>query len=167
MGNCFINLLCNSCPFDDAAYPLTDFTNAFPVLHLEKRELLQQIMKLWCLADHSFIGFGSDAEALRDAYPINSGEFSQVGAFPPNSHELCFVNILKTKHKGTHMSLSFNRTDCSLTAIASLHLSSLDGSFRARRGSGTRLLKQGLFEHKHERSRRLKGEHSPQVRKTG
>src|SRR5436305_12469611 len=47
---------------------------------------------------------------------------------------------------------SRNRTDFSLTAITSLHLSSLDDSFRARRGSGTRLLKQGLFEHTHERS---------------
>src|SRR5436309_6631956 len=109
-------------------------------------------MKLWCLTDHSFIGFGSKTETLRDSYPINSGQFSQVRAFPPNNYEFCFVNILKTKNKGTHTFPSFNRTGCSLTAITSLHLSSLDDSFRARRGSDTRLLKQGLFEHQHERS---------------
>src|SRR5438876_3665236 len=107
-------------------------------------------MKLWCLTDNSFICFGSNTEALRYYYPINSGQFSQVRAFTPNNHEFCFVNILKTKDKGTHTFPSFNRTDFSLTAITSLHLSSLDDSFRARRGSDTRLLKQGLFEHKHE-----------------
>src|SRR5690348_12214620 len=138
MCNCFLNFLCNYCPFDDAAYLFTDFTNAFPVLHLYKRELLQQIMKRWCLTDNSFIGFGSNTEALRSSYPINSGQFSQVRAFPPNNHEFCFVNILKTKNKGTHTFLSFNRADCSLLAITSLHLSSLDDSFRARRGSDTR-----------------------------
>src|SRR6266566_3574027 len=105
MRNCFINFLCNYCPFDDAAYLFTDFTNFFPVLHLEKIELLQQIMKLWRLTDNSFICFGSNTEALRYSYPINSGQFSQVRAFTPNNHKFCFVNILKTKDKGTHKHL--------------------------------------------------------------
>src|SRR6266704_4599699 len=47
---------------------------------------------------------------------------------------------------------SGSRTDCSLAAITSLLLSSLGDSFRTRRGSGTRLMKHVLFEHKHERS---------------
>src|SRR5437764_15143713 len=64
-------------------------------------------MKLWCLTDNSFICFGSNTEALRYYYPINSGQFSQVRAFTPNNHEFCFVNILKTKNKGTHTFPSF------------------------------------------------------------
>src|SRR5436853_813714 len=67
-------------------------------------------MKRWCLTDHSFICFGSNAEALRYYYPINSGQFSQVRAFPPNNHEFCFVNILKAKHKGTHTFPSFGNS---------------------------------------------------------
>src|SRR5437763_1021973 len=97
-------------------------------------------MKLWCLTDNSFICFGRNTEALRYSYPIKSGQFSQVRAFPPNNHEFCCVNILKTKHKGTHTFPSFNRTDFSLTARTSLHLSSLDDSFLSRRGSALRLL---------------------------
>src|SRR5947209_790628 len=81
-------------------------------------------MKLWCLTDNSFICFGGNTEALRHSYPINSGQFSQVRAFPSHNHEFCFVNILKTKDKGTHVFLSFHRIDCSLTAIVSLRLSS-------------------------------------------
>src|SRR5438874_1703994 len=106
-------------------------------------------MKPWYLTDNSFICFGSNTETLRYSYPINSGQFSQVRAFPPNNHEFCFVNILKTKNKGTHTFPSFNRTDCSLTAITSLSLISLDDFLRARRGSGARLLKPGFFEHTH------------------
>src|SRR6266702_6237250 len=100
----------------------------------------------------SFKGFSRNTKAIRYTYSFNLGKFPQVRAFTPNNHEFCFVNILKTKHIGTHMFPSFNRTDCSLAAITSLLLSSLDDSFRARRGSDTRLLKQGLFEHTHERS---------------
>src|SRR5207302_646790 len=100
----------------------------------------------------SFKGFSRNTKAIRYAYSFHPGEFPQVRAFPPNNHAFCLVNVLKTKHIGTHTFPSFNRTDFSLTAITSLHLSSLDDSFRARRGSDTRLLKQGLFEHKHERS---------------
>src|SRR5689334_19134568 len=68
-------------------------------------------MKHWCLTDNSFICIGSNTEALWYSYPINSGQFSQARAFTPNKHEFCFVNILKTKDKGTHTFPSFNRTD--------------------------------------------------------
>jgi hypothetical protein len=50
------------------------------------------------LSDASFICFGSHAEALRYSYPVNSGEFPQIRAFPPDHRKLCLIDFLKAKY---------------------------------------------------------------------
>src|SRR5215472_16098490 len=48
-------------------------------------------------------GFDRNTKATWYAYSFHLGEFPQIRAFPPNNHAFCLVNVLKTKHIGTHL----------------------------------------------------------------
>src|SRR5436309_15680050 len=65
-------------------------------------------MKLLVITDNFFIRFGSNAKALWHLYPLNPGEFPQVGAFAPDHRKLCLIDFLKTKDICIHTSSPFS-----------------------------------------------------------
>jgi len=58
--------------------------------------------------DDSLKGFGGNTKAIWNACSFNLGDFPQVRAFTANHRDFCLVDVLKTKHTGTHTFTSFD-----------------------------------------------------------
>ena len=72
----------------------------------QKRQPIKQFVDRRRLPEDSLKGCSGNTKAIRHAYSFNPGELAQVRAFAANNHDHCLVNVMKTKHVGTH-SISF------------------------------------------------------------